>query len=180
MQVRAIFDGEIFHEVLFDDEDLDFFNNHSWYVSRQGYLITSIPKCVTIKRKGFKVRRYKRRTLMLFHRKVMGITDNTVSTDHIDHNKLNNQKSNLRVCSARTNAYNTRKCKAPRSSRFKGVSFCNTRKLFRANIKINNTIKHLGYFDDEVCAAKVYDKAAHTYFEGYAYLNFPNDVNDYD
>jgi hypothetical protein len=92
--------------------------------------------------------------------------------DHIDHNGLNNRKSNLRLC---TNQQNLRN-KLPRpgcSSKYKGVSWSKARNKFRANIYLNRKAIHLGYFDSEIDAAKAYDKKAHELFGEFAYLNFP-------
>ena len=92
--------------------------------------------------------------------------------DHIDHNGLNNRKSNLRLC---TNQQNLRN-KLPRpgcSSKYKGVSWSKARSKFRANIYLNRKAIHLGYFDSEIAAARAYDKKARELFGEFAFLNFP-------
>ncbi len=92
--------------------------------------------------------------------------------DHIDHNGLNNRKSNLRLC---TNQQNLRN-KLPKpgcSSKYKGVSWSKARNKFRAKIVHNGKAIHLGYFDSEIDAARAYDKKAHEVFGEFAYLNFP-------
>ena len=93
--------------------------------------------------------------------------------DHIDHNGLNNRKSNLRLCTNQENLRN----KLPRpgcSSKYKGVSGSKARNKFRANIYLNRKAIHLGYFDSEIDAARAYDKKAHELFGEFAYLNFPD------
>jgi hypothetical protein len=43
-----------------------------------------------------------------------------------------------------------------------------------AAIRCNNKTYHLGYFDDEVDAARAYDRAAKKYHRRFAALNFPD------
>ena len=96
--------------------------------------------------------------------------------DHINHNGLDNRKQNLRLCTHAQNQKNTR----PRSggtSKYKGVHWEKTKKKFRAKIMYNRKSIHLGYFDDEIAAAKAYDKKAKELFGEYAYLNFPDKAN---
>ena len=56
-------------------------------------------------------------------------------------------------------------------SEFKGVHRNNGK--WRAAIRVNNKRLHLGYFTDEVLAAKAYDEAAKKYFGDLVRLNFP-------
>jgi hypothetical protein len=46
------------------------------------------------------------------------------------------------------------------TSQFKGVSWHKSRSKWRAEISIDGTITHLGYFNDEEVAARAYDEAA--------------------
>ncbi len=91
---------------------------------------------------------------------------------HIDHNGLNNRRSNLQLC---TNIQNQRSRGPNRvgSSKYKGVHRRKSCKKFRARITHNGKNIHLGLFESEIDAAKAYDKAAKKYFGSFAYLNFP-------
>jgi hypothetical protein len=93
--------------------------------------------------------------------------------DHIDHNGLNNRRSNLRLCTAQQNARNHRP-QLRGSSKYKGVSWRQDGKVFRALIWHNGKSINLGRFKNEIDAAKAYDKAAKKYFGEFAYLNFPD------
>jgi len=57
------------------------------------------------------------------------------------------------------------------SSRFKGVSFYKRYKKWKARVKIDETEIWLGYFNDEINAAKAYNEAAKKYFGEFAQLN---------
>jgi len=92
-----------------------------------------------------------------------------IITDHIDQDKLNNRRSNLRSVTNRENTLNSRLIKG--FSRFRGVSWNKRRSYWEAYI-INNLKKtHLGRFDDEIEAAKVYNKAAKRFHGEFAQLN---------
>jgi hypothetical protein len=59
------------------------------------------------------------------------------------------------------------------TSKYKGVSFRKRKKPWIVGITVNYKNIHLGYFTNEIEAAKVYDAAAKKYYGEYAYLNFP-------
>jgi len=61
------------------------------------------------------------------------------------------------------------------TSKFKGVSFCNRRKNWRAYIYYYGQFFHLGYFSTATEAAIAYDKKAKELFGESFYLNFPED-----
>ncbi len=109
----------------------------------------------------------------LAHRVVMAMCLDTWEfgfVDHINGNKLDNRRENLRLCS---NAENLRNSK-PRggSSKYKGVCFHNQNKNWISNITIDGKTIHIGSFDDEVSAALAYDEAAKRLHGEYARINF--------
>jgi len=90
--------------------------------------------------------------------------------DHINRNGLDNRKVNLRTC---TLAQNVRNRKTPKhSSKYKGVSWFKITKKWRAYIYPNNKFISLGYFMNEIDAAKAYDNKAKELFGEFACLNF--------
>jgi hypothetical protein len=93
--------------------------------------------------------------------------------DHINHNGLDNRKSNVRLCTKKQNSQNIRPRKGC-SSRYKGVFKPKDRNSFRAIICHNGKHIHLGYFKEEIDAAKAYDLKARELFGEFAYLNFPS------
>ena len=76
--------------------------------------------------------------------------------DHIDNNKTNNTLSNLQVI---TNRENCSKDKKDGTSMFTGVSWHKNVKKWCATIHMNGKSNHLGYFVDEIEAAKEYQLA---------------------
>ncbi len=94
-------------------------------------------------------------------------------TDHRDHDGLNNQRFNLRPVTHAQNSANRLKQHAPASSRYKGVTWHAQRAHWRANIRVNGKLRHLGSFTSEEDAARAYDIAALTAWGEHACLNFP-------
>lgn len=141
---------------LVDDEDYEWLNRFNWS-NHQGY-----------------VHRRKNKALPYgsMHRAILN-APKELCVDHIDGNPLNNQKSNLRLC---THAQNTRTAKAggaKRHSKYRGVSKLGDKYIAYINIAHKQT--NLGYFDDEEIAARVYDAAAKEHYGEFAVLNFPKE-----
>jgi len=139
-----------------DAADYEKLCKYKWFASRHG-------------RQVYAVCHIKGRTVAM-HRMIMEAPAGC-PVDHIDHNRLNNRRSNLRVCTHEQNLANL----GPRggSSRFVGV----TRRGDKWLAQIQSRAKHyyLGLFDDEVEAAKARDRKAYELNGEHAYLNFPED-----
>ena len=58
------------------------------------------------------------------------------------------------------------------TSKYKGISWHKLSNKWQAYIRINRKKIHLGVFDNEITAAKAYDKQAKRLFGEFAYLNF--------
>lgn len=92
--------------------------------------------------------------------------------DHRDGNGLNNQRNNLRLCSAAQNVQNRRK-EPGLSSRFKGVYWHRRDQRWVSRLVHRRQSRFLGKFRDEQAAAVAYDVAARSQFGKFARLNFP-------
>jgi hypothetical protein len=151
---------------LIDDEDFEKVYNIKWHVSKiKNNEYAAGAKTIN-----------KKRIYFTMHRLILQLNGN-VSVDHIDHNGLNNQKNNLRICTQTQNIVNSRKARTwhqkETSSKYKGVSFSKRSKKWRACMTINNRFKYIGTFSVETDAAKAYDDAMINYYGEFANLNFP-------
>ncbi len=81
--------------------------------------------------------------------------------DHIDNNGLNNQKSNLRLCTPSQNGFNVKKYKT-NTSGYKGIVSIKSGR-WSARISINNKRINLGNFNTKEEAYKSYCEAAKKY-----------------
>jgi hypothetical protein len=96
--------------------------------------------------------------------------NNKKFVDHIDNDRTNNCINNLRWATKTENGENRLKRKNT-SSTYKGVHWAKREQKWHARITIDRKQKHLGYFDDEEEAARVYNEAAKQHFQEYAKLN---------
>lgn len=147
-----------------DDENYEYLSQFKWLISRTKKTIYAY-RYIKINGKNINIS---------MHRIIMN-TPEGMEVDHIDHNGLNNQKSNLRNC---THQENLRNKVASGTSNYIGVSrIRNHTKYegkFRATISNGNRNINLGIFDDEIEAAKIRDIYAKKYHGTFANLNFKN------
>jgi len=122
-------------------------------------------------------RRQSKGKTIFMHRQIMHAPQGMV-VDHIDGSGLNNHPRNLRLCTRRQNAYNSRS--ASGSSQYKGVTYDKATGKWRASINHQGKHHHLGLFDTERQAARAYDAKARELFGPYAYLNFPEETQALD
>lgn len=148
---------------LVDDEDFEELSKYSWQATKSKHS------------KNFRATRrtpggrFDKRYYVAMHRMVLNINDSKIQIDHIDRDPLNNQKSNLRICTNSQNQQN-RKKQLKCSSKYKGVSLDKRRRKWYSYIRTEK-LKSLGYFHSEIEAAKAYNEAAKKYFGEFALLN---------
>ena len=147
---------------LVDDEDYEELNQWKWHAARNGTGDSGFYAVRRISRKG-------KRTRIFMAREIM----NAKVGEQVDHKDgkatLNNQKSNLRIC---TNAQNQRN-RGPQknnASGYKGV-YPYKKGKWRAKIQVDKLDIHLGIFDVVTEAALAYNKAALLHHREFAYQN---------
>lgn len=113
-------------EFLIDNEDFEKVIKYTWCVSKTGYLVANIHNKVT-----------------KLHRYILDLKENDKVVDHINHNKLDNRKNNLRVCSQIDNSRNLPQ-KKTNTSGFTGVRLLKNGK-YKARIMYNRKEIHLGH-----------------------------------
>ncbi|NIA17326.1 MAG: hypothetical protein GWO86_03155 [Planctomycetes bacterium] len=117
------------------------------------------------------VQRGNKRCRCAMHR-VISQAPEGLFVDHINHNGLDNRRTNLRIVTAQQNSWNTRRGRGLGKSKYKGVTWDKDSQKWRASICIEKKPKYLGCFEDEKEAAMAYDRAAKKHRGEYAFLNF--------
>ena len=152
---------------LVDDEDFERINNYHWRVNEYG---------------GMAIKKYRAQTQIYkspgknkkikMHRMVLGLTDPNIKVDHIDGNGLNNQKSNLRICTMAQNGCNMLKPNN-NTSGYKGVYFRKDGrpKPWFAAIMVNYKSIRIGSYLTKEEAALAYNEAAKKYHGEFARVN---------
>ena len=161
---------------LVDDEDKDLLNAETnWFANRMGSK-TSLNWYVTRHSLSINGKRGSVRLHRLILERILGRSlGANEQVDHINHNGLDNRRSNLRLASNQENCHNQRLRNVPKSSKFKGVSWHKHRQKWQANINFNGRKEYLGIFHNEEDAALAYDSAAKELFGRFCCLNFPDE-----
>jgi hypothetical protein len=105
------------------------------------------------------------------HRMIIGAKPGEI-VDHINRNRLDNRRENLRLCSSSENAINSWRCGS--DLRTRGVT--TSGKDIRARINVNRDHYALGRFPSEKAAALAYDAAARVLHGEFAILNYPEEL----
>lgn len=93
--------------------------------------------------------------------------------DHVNRNRLDNRKGNLRRATTSQNNANS-KIRRNNKAGFKGVNLHKQSGLWRARITVERKEISLGYFETAAEAAHAYDNGARNFFGEFARVNFPN------
>jgi hypothetical protein len=123
------------------------------------------------------VRRDRRVITLYMHRVILDAAPGQIC-DHVNGDKLDNRRENLRLVTSQQNHWNRQKNHNNRSG-YKGVRKYGDR--WKASIKVSGRSVHLGYHDSAELAALLYDHAARRFYGPFARLNFDAPIRlDYD
>ncbi len=147
---------------IVDDDCFELLNRWNWHMNNKGYAVRNsnvLPKD----------------KLIFMHRVLCYLSFGDIPegffVDHANGNKLDNRLENLRLADGSQSMMNRTKY-AKSSSKFKGVSKAG-KNIWQTRIMARGISVSLGRFDNEVDAAKEYDRAALKYHGEFARLNFP-------
>jgi len=149
---------------IVDEDDYAELNRFKWYVARSGLGRNYAHRMSSANGK---------RLCISMHRSIARPPRGKI-IDHIDGDGLNNTRANLRFCTASQNNRNRIK-RAACHSRFKGVTWKADAKLWFAQIASDKVKYNIGYFKDEIEAARAYDKEALRLHKDFARINFPHE-----
>ena len=140
-------------QTVVDDTDYVWLSQWKWYYDNHGYAITN--DYSTGKHKHIRM-----------HRLITNAPKG-MDVDHVDMNKLNNTRGNLRICNRSENMCNT-KLKSSNTSGIKGVTWDKTCNKWMAGIMVNYKRINLGRFSDINKAQEAYEQAAIKYHKEFA------------
>lgn len=116
----------------------------------------------------------KKQRMIYMHRMILDAPEG-ILTDHINHNRLDNRRSNLRLCNISESNCNRRGRSGKDYTHYKGIYPVSGK--WAAAITTDKKRVWLGFFDTEKSAARAYDLAAIKYHKDFAMTNFP--LSDY-
>lgn len=138
-------------KIYIDTEDFEKCKKYTWCVSKTGYAVANIKGKVT-----------------KMHRYILDERNPKKIIDHINRNKLDNRKENLRYCTQKENSRNTSKSKNNRTG-FIGISFtCGKGKKYRVRIMVDGKEINLGRYNDIDEAIKARKEGELKYFKEFS------------
>ena len=151
-----------------DPADYHRLRQYEWFLKKGKntfYALRTVPTAITGKHAH-----------IFMHREVIHVPEGMMA-DHVNHDGLDNRTANLRPATRSQNMCHRKKRSAPTHSKYKGISWVKRKRKWHAQIMFQKKRIHLGYFRDEIEAARAYDRAAMKYHAEFASLNFPESAS---
>ena len=144
---------------LLDNHDYDKLSKYNWGLGPRKY----IQRTKTENGK---------QTSVVIHREIMGcIKGDGKTVDHVNRNRLDNRRVNLRLVNRQQSATNCSMGKN-NTSGYKGVSFLKSENIWQSRVMFNYKSHFLGNFKTAQEAGRAYDKKTLELNGVYAVLNF--------
>lgn len=136
--------NNIIAKAIIDKEDVDKCRKFKWGLNNKGYAINSANK-------------------LFLHKFILNVNNlpKDLVCDHINRNRLDNRKSNLRIINRSENCFNR--------NNVKGYTYINSINKYIASIKINGTSIYLGHYNTELGAKLARERAENKYFKNIKY-----------
>jgi hypothetical protein len=142
--------------VIVDPADYTWLSQYNWCLHSKGYAVGYVD------------------TQKVFMHRLILSPPAELQVDHINGNKLDNRRANLRITDSTGNNRNAGKRRTG-TSQYKGVRWHQGINKWFAEIAVaKGNRKHLGCFSNELDAARAYDAAAREHHGEFARLNFPS------
>lgn len=141
---------------LVDDKDYEWLNQWKWHITKKGYAARNYWEGKITKN-------------IKMHRLILNTPIN-MQSDHINGNRLDNRRNNLRIVNQYQNQRNSRLRKDSITG-YKGASWHKASNKWQSQIFANNQKIYLGLYLTKELAAKAYDKKAKELFGEFARLN---------
>lgn len=122
---------------IVDDEDFEYLSQWKWHISDSGYAVRT-------KHQRIKKNKYGSKIIRLHI--VVNKTPENMFTDHINRNKLDNRKCNLRTVTKSQNGFNVA-CSRNNKTGCTGVHFDTWSQKWRAEMKLRGKKITLGRWD---------------------------------
>lgn len=153
--------GEEVSRTKVDEIDIGLLSKYKWHMDNHGYAKTGHKKSTPIRLQN----------LIIEH-------DPEMLVDHVNGDKLDNRRENLRVCTRQQNCWNSKKSERALSSKYKGVSLCRSDLKWVSSICLNGIPVTIGRYATEEEAAREYDSKAKELFGEFAKLNFKGEEDE--
>lgn len=140
-------------KILVDDEDYLFLNQRKWRLDKDGYAV----RATRVNKKDIYLR---------MHRVIMNCPKG-LEVDHINSNKQDNRKLNLRICTHSQNGKNYNPKIRRGINKLRGVRF--RRRHYTANIRVDGKNINLGNFKTQEEAHEAYNMACLKYHGEFAH-----------
>lgn len=135
-------------KVLIDKDDYTKVTKFKWYYSSNGYIMSD--------------------TRLYLHRYILNAPKG-LEVDHINHNKFDNRKCNLRLCTRSQNSRN-KKYQSNSKTQVKGVYLCKTTGKYACELHIEGKRIWLGRYSSLEEARLIRKQAEIKYFGEYNYM----------
>ena len=151
--------GELRGTILIDVEDFELVSKYQWHIenSRKTIQYAQTNLCVKDSQKTIRLHRL--------------LIPNVQQVDHINHNGLDNRKSNLRACNNRENNCNKDFSKKPPKSGYTGIRYNEKVGSYYVRIMVNKKEISLGHYNNLKDAIEARRQGEIKYFGKFRYSN---------